>query len=307
MKQTLLDYLDDLQYARGIATASRQAYTNDLTHCLTYLQHLGITSWQEVTRAHLIAYMNHLQQKKGFAPASLKRNIASLRGLFTWLLDQGRISQNPSDALAHIHHKRSLPFTLHQDHLIPLIEAVDGDSPQDLRDRAILELLYGCGLRCFELINLRLCDIQPHNHTLRIHGKGNKERIVPYGQPAALALARYLPARTTFATTYKKGDLAADLLDRQAPLFLSPTGKPVTRPILSKIVQTRIRLHLPQGTHATAHTLRHAFATHLLQNGAPLIDISQLLGHANVGVTEIYTHLSNDHLKDEFNRCFPRS
>lgn len=306
MRSLLNDYLDNLQYARGIAPASREAYTNDLVHLLEALQKQQLHAWKEVTRAHLIAYLHRLHVA-ALAPATLKRNIASIRGFFHWLLDEGYIQQNPAEALTSIHPKRTLPFTLQQDQLIPLIEAVNGESLQELRDRAILELLYGCGLRCFELIGLRCCDIQPHNHTLRIRGKGNKERIVPYGPPATQALARYLPARATFASTYKKGALAPYLLTREAPLFLSPTGKPLRRPFLSKLIQTRIRVHLPPGTHATPHTLRHAFATHLLENGAPLIDISQLLGHANVGVTEIYTHLSNQHLKEEFNRTFPRS
>ncbi|MDO5462545.1 MAG: tyrosine-type recombinase/integrase [bacterium] len=306
MKQTLVDYLDNMQYARGIAKATREAYTNDLTQLLAYLQTKKLTAWTNVSRDHLIQYIDDLH-KRGFAEASLLRNMASIRGFFGWLLDEGIIEHNPTDAFIRTRHHRRLPFTLAENELIPLIEAVDGDSPEDLRDRAILELLYGCGLRCFELIGLRLHDLQKREGTLRILGKGNKERIVPYGPPAAKALHRYLLWRQTFAEKYKRGAFAADLLSLDAPMFLTMTGKRLHRSHLSTIIRTRIRAFLPEGTHATPHTLRHAFATHLLNHGAPLIDISELLGHANVGVTEIYTHVSDQHLKDEFNRCFPRS
>lgn len=306
MKQTLVDYLDNMQYARGIAKATREAYTNDLTQLLAYLQEKKISTWTSVTRDHLIQYIDDLH-KRGFAEASLLRNMASIRGLFGWLLDEGMIENNPTDAFVRTRRPRRLPFTLAENELIPLIEAVNGDSPMELRDRAILELLYGCGLRCFELIGLRLHDIQKRDGTLRIHGKGNKERIVPYGPPAAKALQRYLQWRHHFAEKYKRGSLAAELLSLDAPVFLTMTGKRLQRSNLSTIIRTRIRMFLPEGSHATPHTLRHAFATHLLNHGAPLIDISELLGHANVGVTEIYTHVSDQHLKDEFNRCFPRS
>lgn len=306
MKRTLDHYLDNMQYARGIANATRKAYANDLTQFLIYAQKKQISHWSSITREILIQYIDHLH-RHGFAEASLLRNMASIRGFFKWMLDEGIISQNPSDAFVRTRHHQRLPFTLSEDELIPLIEAIDSDNPIDLRDRAILELLYGCGLRCSELIHLSLRDVQKQNNTLRIQGKGNKERIVPYGPPAAKALHRYLLWRQTFAEKYKRGAFAADLLSLDAPMFLTMTGKRLHRSHLSTIIRTRIRAFLPEGTHATPHTLRHAFATHLLNHGAPLIDISELLGHANVGVTEIYTHVSDQHLKDEFNRCFPRS
>ncbi len=305
MNATLHHYLDNLQYARGIAEATRDAYENDLLQLIAYLKKEKIITWQSVTRDHLIRYI-HLLHERGFAEASLTRNMASIRGLFTWLLDEQLIPFNPTDAFVRTRQPRRLPFTLEEKQLIACIEAVDGDTPLDLRDRAILEVLYGCGLRCGELINLRLHDIQKQSNTLRIQGKGNKERIVPFGPPAAKALQRYLEWRHTFAEKFKRGECAADLLSLDAPVFLSVRGKKLNRGHLSTLLRQRVRAFLPEGSHATPHTLRHAFATHLLNHGAPLIDISELLGHANVGVTEIYTHLSDQHLRNEFKRCFPR-
>lgn len=305
MKRTLNHYLDNLQYARGIAEATRCAYENDLSQLIAFFEAQKITQWSAVTRDLLIQYIHQLH-KRGYAEASLLRNMASIRGLFSWLLDEQIIATNPTDAFVRTRQHRKLPFTLEEQRLIELIEAVNGESPMELRDRAILEVFYGCGLRCGELINLRLHDIQKASRTLRVRGKGNKERVVPYGPPAEKALQRYLQWRHHFAMRYKRGAHAADLLAIDAPVFLSLRGKKLNRGHLSVMIRQRIRAYLPEGTRATPHTLRHAFATHLLNHGAPLIDISELLGHANVGVTEIYTHVSDQRLRSEFQRCFPR-
>ncbi|HIV08803.1 MAG TPA: tyrosine-type recombinase/integrase, partial [Candidatus Spyradenecus faecavium] len=214
-------FLDAAQYARGLSPATRQAYANALGTLLDDLRRRGVTDWAQVDAPLLADHLRRLQEGRGYAPATLAQHTAAIRALFGWLLDQGRIPASPLDALPPAKRPKRLPKTLPEGELNALIEAVDGDDPDSLRDRVALELLYGCGLRCAELIGLNLHDADLRAHTLRVHGKGDKERVVPYGPPAHAALLRWLQARKRFALTYKKGALAADLLAPRAPLLLS--------------------------------------------------------------------------------------
>ena len=299
-------FLDAAQYARGLSPATRAAYSNALGTLRDDLLRRGIRDWASVDATILTDHLRRLQEGRGYAPATLAQHTAAIRSLFNWLLDQGRIQASPLDALPPAKRPKRLPKTLPEIKLNELIEAVDGEDLDSLRDRVALELLYGCGLRCAELIGLNLHDADLRAHTLRVRGKGNKERVVPYGSPAHTALLRWLQARKHFALTYKKGDLAADLLTPRAPLLLSPTGRRAGRPLIAAIVHRRIHAFLPEGTQATPHTLRHAYATHLLEHGAPLMDIRQLLGHASVATTQIYTHVTPSRLRAAFDAAFPR-
>lgn len=299
-------FLDAAQYARGLSPATRQAYANALGTLLDDLRRRGVTDWAQVDTPLLADHLRRLQEGRGYAPATLAQHTAAIRALFGWLLDQGRIPASPLDALPPAKRPKRLPKTLPEGDLNALIEAVDGDDPDSLRDRVTLELLYGCGLRCAELIGLNLHDADLRAHTLRVHGKGDKERVVPYGPPAHTALLRWLQARKQFALTYRKGALAADLLAPRAPLLLRPPGRRAGRPLIAAIVHRRIHAFLPEGAQATPHTLRHAYATHLLEHGAPLMDIRQLLGHASVATTQIYTHVTPTRLRAAFDAAFPR-
>ncbi len=299
-------FLDAAQYARGLSPATRQAYANALTALLQDLRRQGLDAWPRVDAAALAAHLRRLREGRGYAPATLAQHTAAIRAFFGWLLEQGRIQASPLDALPPAKRPKRLPKTLPEGTLNRLIEAVDGDDPQSLRDRAALELLYGCGLRCAELCGLNLHDADLAGRTLRVRGKGAKERVVPYGPPAHAALLRWLRARERFALTYKKGVLAADLLAPTAPLLLSPTGRRLGRPALAALVHRRIHAFLPEGVQATPHTLRHAYATHLLEHGAPLMDIRQLLGHASVSTTQLYTHVAPTRLRAAFDAAFPR-
>ena len=307
MERSIEQFLAAATYERGLAPLTRSAYANDLRHLAAYLQsERKIYDWRDVAVGDLVAYLESLRTR-GFAQNSLLRTTAAMRQFFGWLLNEGQIIVLPTETLQVGKHPRLLPRTLPEKELNSLIEAVDGTDPDSLRDRAILELLYGCGLRCAELIGLRIQDLDGRRGVLHVHGKGNKERLVPYGPPAAKALRAYLPWRREFALTYKKGAEAANLLTPEAPLFVTTArARPLGRAFLSQLIRTRIRAFLPEGTHATPHTLRHAYATHLLEHGAPLLDIRDLLGHASVGTTQVYTHVDNQHLRDTFDTFFPR-
>lgn len=306
MERRIQQFLDAATYERGLAPLTRKAYAADLTELLATLRARGRTDWAQVTAADLVAHLERLR-RSGHADTSLLRYVAALRVFFTWLLTEGLIPTLPTETLVGGKRPRRLPRSIAEDSLNALIEAVDGTTPVELRDRAVLETLYGCGLRCAELCSLRLHDLDKKGNVLRVRGKGGRERIVPYGPPAARALYAYLRWRGSFAHTWKKGAHAANLMAPEAPLFLSPTGHALNRSHLAAIVRTRIRAFLTEGAHATPHTLRHAFATHLLDHGAPLMDIRDLLGHASIATTQIYTHVSNARLRDTFERCFPRA
>ncbi len=305
MERRIRQFLDAAAYERGLAPLTRSAYAADLAELLATLRRRGRTDWAQVTAEDLVAHLEGLR-RSGHAEASLLRYTAALRAFFGWLLGEGLIPALPTETLAGSKRPRRLPRTLGEGALNRLIEAVDGDAPLDLRDRAVLETLYGCGLRCAELCGLRLHDLDRKARVLRVRGKGGRERVVPYGAPAEKALCSYLRLREGFALTWLKGACAADLLAPEAPLFLSPRGRALGRAHLAAIVHARIRAFLPEGTHATPHTLRHAYATHLLDHGAPLMDIRALLGHASVATTQIYTHVSDARLRATFDACFPR-
>ncbi len=304
MQKTIEHFLDVMNYERGLAELTREAYGHDLRELVAALPK-DVRDWRDVTADHLVQHLTALR-KRGFADSSLMRYAAAYKTFFAWLLEENLIPFSPTDAFVSPKKPLRLPRTLEEKTLNELIEMVDGTGGLDLRDRAILEVFYGCGLRCSELIGLNLTSLDPKARTFRIHGKGNKERIVPFGKPARTALGKYLAWRERWLTGYKKGALAYLLADPEAPLFLSPTGKRLNRSLLAKIIHNRIHAYLPAGSHATPHTLRHAFATHLLDHGAPLLDIRDLLGHASVTTTQIYTHVSTSHLRDTFNACFPR-
>ncbi len=303
MQRVIEHFLDAMAYERGLAVQTCEAYRRDLIdlcEAVTKRQ-----TWPKVTCEDLIGHLSALR-KRGFADASLMRHAAAYKTFFFWLLETNQIEHSPTDALVAPKRPQRLPKTLEERTLNELIEAVDGNTPEEIRDRAILEVFYGCGLRCMELIGLNSHDVDLTANTLRVHGKGNKDRVVPFGAPARQALQRYITQRQRWLQGYKKGALLHLLTDPSAPFFLSATGKRLNRSFLAKIVHNRIHAFLPPGTHATPHTLRHAFATHLLNHGAPLLDIRDLLGHASIATTQIYTHVSDNRLRETFNNCFPR-
>lgn len=305
MHGTIDHFLDAMAYERGLAPLTREAYASDLRELCSWLEKRKVTRWDAVKTEHLIDYLADLRRRE-YAETSLLRYSAAFKTFFGWLLTEGLIPFSPTDAFVTGKRPRKLPKDLPEGLLNRLIESVDGDTPLEIRDRAVLEILYGCGLRCSETLGLNLHDIDRKARLIRVHGKGRKERVVPFGPPAGKALAAYLDVRSRFIATYRKGDLLAELAAPAAPFFLSPTGKRLNRSQIAQLVHTRIHAYLPAGVDATPHTLRHAFATHLLNHGAPLLDIRDLLGHASVTTTQLYTHVTDTALRDVFQRCFPR-
>lgn len=287
---------------RRLQPATAAAYRRDVVGLAAYLaKHLNLSP-DRIELAHctpevVTAYLAHLAAR-GRRPATLARAASSLRVFFRFWTEGESAAPDPTRHLASPRLGRPLPRVAAQDEVEALLAAVperDG-SPEELRDRAILEVLYGSGLRVSELVNLRLDAIDLEEGLLRVTGKGRKERLVPLSDPARSALARYL-----------KGGRPQLLRARRSPyVFVSGRGRPLTRQRAWQLVKGYARraglLRLP-----SPHTLRHSFATHLLEGGADLRSVQEMLGHADIRTTEIYTHLTAERMQAIYRQAHPRA
>ena len=282
---------------RGLGARTREAYVRDVTH---YLAFCGAE--EGVTESRVTEYLAALR-RAGRAPATLARRVAALRALVRFLQEGedkpvGGSPAQPLDDVPQPRREAHLPRVLAEGDVVALLSAVRGHEPRALRDRALLELLYATGLRVSELLGLRLGDVDLVDGLVRCWGKGAKERIVPFGRPAARALAAYLAQGRPVVVRQARG-AATDVL------FPGPTGRPLTRQGFWKIIKQYARradIRRP----VSPHVLRHSFATHLLGGGADLRVVQELLGHASVETTEIYTHLTAGHMRAAY-RAHPRA
>ncbi|MBI3812254.1 MAG: tyrosine recombinase XerC [Nitrospirae bacterium] len=250
--------------------------------------------WPEVDPLKIRAYLAHLQQN-GIRKSSIARKLAVLRTFFKYLQREGRVKNNPARLVATPKQEHRLPTFLTVDDALALMEASPGEETADLRNRAILETFYSTGIRLSELVMLDVHDLNPNEGQIRVQGKGRKERIVPIGSKALAAIEAYLAA-VPFRQYHE---------DRR-PLFLNRSGKRLTTRTVARIV-VRAASRLPKAPHITPHALRHSFATHLLDGGADLRAIQELLGHAQLSTTQRYTHVTMDRLIEVYDRTHPRA
>lgn len=290
----LQSYLDVLEVEAGLARNSLTAYRRDLTRFLAWLPEQQRTP-ATFDRRDLVAYLRALDQA-GLGPASLARHLAAIRGFLRFLVLEGVTTANPAEGAHGPRSWERLPRYLSRRDVVRLLEAADDPSPLGLRNRAMFELLYATGMRVTELVTLA-SDAYRHDHGwARVLGKGQKERIVPIGGPARQHLERY------------RADARPILLaDRPDPdvLFLSVRGRRLTRDRIFRLLRDTARAAgiepLP-----SPHVLRHTFATHLLAGGADLRSVQELLGHASIATTQIYTHVDEDRLLDVHRKFHPR-
>jgi integrase/recombinase XerD len=309
----------------GLARATIDSYTRDLTDLLSHLGEMGLETIDQVAPRHLADHIASLHASRGMKPRSVSRHLASMRVFFRWLYATEQIKANPTEPLERPYLGRDLPDTATPRSLSKLLQA-PARTPEGplrtsaagedaatrrrskkrtpelslalyLRDRAMLELLYACGLRATELCTLKLGDFHDSLGVVRVLGKGSKQRIVPVGVPARAALAEYMQRG-------RKALLRPETWNR-AEVFLSRSGEPLDRVILWKIVKRHARAAGISDVHP--HTLRHSFATHLLVGGADLRVVQELLGHASIATTEIYTHVDRTHLKAVHKKFHPRA
>lgn len=280
--------------AAGTAPRSITAYERDLGQ----LQEWASASGQQpgdIGHRDLRRYAASLSAA-GRAPATVARKLAAVRGFYGFLLRTGRVGQNPADLVSAPRRKAKLPQVLTIDQMSSLLDSVPSGSPLDIRDRAMFELTYSCGLRSEEVLTLTTDSIDFDDELIRVLGKGSKHRLVPVGEPARKAVELYLER--------SRPSLVVDTSERV--LFLSRNGRPLSASDLSRRLAIRMREAAAAGG-VSPHALRHSFATHLLEGGADLRTIQELLGHASISTTQVYTHLDAARLRDAYAGSHPRA
>lgn len=288
-------YIDHLNFERGLSPLTVDAYRRDLLRFVEFVAREGRPEPRSVAAADVRNYVLHLGGL-GLAPTTVRRAQSALRTYFGFLLEEGVIQHDPTEGLASPRVGRPLPDVLSYEEVLKLLEAPSVDSPVYWRDKAILEVLYATGVRVSELVGLKLAALDLKLGLCTVSGKGAKERIVPLGEPARVALRRYLnDVRGRFDRGRSGGHV-----------FLSRTGRGLSRTSIWSLVREAART-AGLDKKVSPHTLRHTFATHLLEGGADLVSVQELLGHVDISTTQIYTHLDRDYLRSVHRKYHPRS
>lgn len=291
----LMDYLHYLKVERGLSENTINSYGIDLKLFLEYLRENEIPSFKQVNKEVIVNYMQS-EKNNNKANSSILRSVSSLRKFFQYLAQEKIIEKDPMLLIDTPKKKQHLPQVLTKEEVEKLLRSPNTGQVLGLRDRAMLELIYATGLRISEIINLKLEDLHLTMGTLQTLGKGHKERIVPVGDEAIKWVNRYLEEARPKLLKQKRSNY----------LFLNFHGNNLTRQGVWKNLKAEVRKAGIQ-KNITPHTLRHSFATHILENGADLRIVQELLGHADISTTRIYTHLSNKQLADIYNRAHPRA
>ncbi len=288
-------YEDHLHVERGAAHATLEAYRRDLARFATFARARGVTTPVQATPALVREFVYHLKDL-GLAPTSIRRNVSAVRGYFRFLVGEGDMVSDPSERVDTPKRWLTLPGVLTVAEVERLLEAPSLDERLAFRDRALLELAYGAGLRVSEWIALGVRDLVLDEMLVRVFGKGSKERLVPIGRRAVAAASVYL---RELRPRLERGE-------GRGILFLNAHGRPLTRMGAWKILRKYVAA-AGITTRVTPHTLRHSFATHLLEGGADLRAVQEMLGHADVATTQIYTHVDREYLRSVHRQYHPRS
>jgi integrase/recombinase XerC len=299
MRTAIGQFLRYLATERNASDLTIKAYREDL---------LGLVDWLETTRGEvprpnamspqdLRAFQAALQQA-GYARATISRKLASLRSFYRFAMRQGIATDNPAKPLRNPRQQRKLPHVLNNKEVGSLLLAPPSDQTMGLRDRAILETMYSAGLRVSELVGLRDRDIDRDQQIIRVRGKGRKERISPLGSYALRAIDRYAKKRIR--------DPKSESLGKDAPVFVNRFGRILTTRSVGRMLEKHIAV-TGLDSRTSPHTLRHSFATHLLDRGADIRSVQELLGHKSLATTQIYTHVSAANLRKVYEKAHPRA
>jgi integrase/recombinase XerD len=297
--QLTLDFLAHLELERGLARNTLEAYRSDLAQFGRFLANRGLDA-RRASHRDLSDYLAALAEPNGeqraASSATLQRKTACLRSFYRYLRREGSIEHDPTAELHGPPRGKRLPKVLSRDDVGRLLASPRGTGPLALRDRALLELMYACGLRVSEAVGLLVGDVDLEERMLRARGKGSKERLVPIGREAAGAVQAYC----------SRGRTALVGLSGESHLFVNHRGRGLTRQGLHRIVAQHAN-KAGLRSQMTPHTLRHTFATHLLSGGCDLRSLQEMLGHADLTTTQIYTHLSSERLRDAYFQAHPRA
>lgn len=296
MQEQITDYLHYLTIERGLSENTKKSYQRDLLQYLSFLEKQKITDWQEVDRFTVVSFLQELKEG-GKSSATIARMITSLRRFHQFLRQERITDHDPMQHIDSPKKQQKLPDTLSLGEVEQLLGTPDTKETLGLRDRAILEVMYATGLRVSELINLKLNDVHLEMGLLQTLGKGDKERIVPLGDIAIKWVRRYLTDARPYLTRKNPAE---------SHLFVNNHGSGLSRQGIWKNLKAIVQKAGIYKT-VTPHTLRHSFATHLLENGADLRTVQELLGHADISTTQIYTHITKKRMTDVYKQYFPRA
>lgn len=291
MRQTAELYLESLRLERGVSPNSIEAYSRDLER---FVSRFESKPFRGITAIDITDHLISLQQS-GLSSGTIARNLSAIKGLFKFAIRTGKLKKNPAASIAGPKIYRPLPETLTIEQVFKILDQPDSKKKLGLRDRALLEFLYGTGARISEALNCRTGDLMPEMMLVRLFGKGRKERVVPLGKIGWQVVDKYLKQSRTLMVNSRSADY----------LFLGNRGNPLRRMAGWRIVKKYCRL-AGIDREISPHTFRHSFATHLLMGGADLLAVQDLLGHADISTTEVYTHLDRDFLISEHREFHPR-
>ncbi|CCV65909.1 MAG: site-specific tyrosine recombinase XerD [Paracholeplasma sp.] len=295
MKYVINDYGYYLKREKGLSENTLSAYLRDLEQYRLFLEkYHNITKVHKIEKKHIEAYLRTLK-RKNLSSKSMSRKLTSIKGFHQFLVIEKETDDNVSLTIEMPKVEKSLPEVLSIEDVVKIINQLKGDDPLTLRNIALLELIYGSGLRVSELLNLQIADVHLTAGYVRVTGKGNKEREVPLGDISIIALRKYLSNGRQLLVKMKTADL-----------FLNVNGKKLSRQGFFKILK-KIAQEAGVTKEVSPHTLRHSFATHLLEAGVDLRTLQELLGHEDISTTQIYTHISQKHIKDAYLSSHPRA
>lgn len=283
-------YLHNIKKTSGNTELS---YKRDLCKFVNFMEERGITAVTRISPEDLHAYIRYLNERK-FAPSTVSRNIASIKALYQYLSREGRIKDNIAEALKAPKIEKKTPEILSMEEVVRLLEQPSGNSDKEIRDKAMLELLYATGIRVTELITLLVQDVNLQMGVILCRDL-HKERLVPFGEAAKAALIRYMEeARSSMLSS-----------SREETLFVNCSGQPMSRQGFWKLIKHYAKKADIQAD-ITPHTLRHSFAAHLVENGADLRSVQEMLGHSDISTTQIYANLNHNHIREVYAKAHPR-
>lgn len=301
MKEEIDSFLNYLLVEKGFSNNTIEAYRNDLSQLLTFINQdsanrQAISSWSAFDRQNMLSYMLWLKERN-YANTTLARKVAAAKSFFNFMVNESKVKTNPTENLSAVKVGRSLPRPISVSEVRLLLEQTTKSSTPDAkRDRAMLELLYASGMRVSELVSLNTVDIDLTGGYVKCFGKGHKERLIPIYQRAVEALSDYI--KNARPHILHNNDEKA--------LFLNRRGERLTRQGMWQILKGYAK-EVNLEKEITPHTLRHSFATHMLDGGADLRIVQELLGHANISTTQVYTHLTSEHVRKTYEKSHPRA
>lgn len=293
MEKEINTFISYLHNVKGTSANTEMSYKRDLEKVQHFMESRGIHEASEVSAQDLTDYVKYLEDNK-FAAATVSRNIASLKAFYHYMVQEGMVEEDLSDSLKAPKIEKKIPEIMSPDEVVRLLEQPSGNSPKEIRDKAMLELLYATGIRVTELITLKLSDVNMPMSFILCRDR-NKERIIPFGTEAKSALTKYLDGTRDEMLENKASDV----------LFANCSGQPMSRQGFWKLIKYYAK-KADIKADITPHTLRHSFAAHLVENGADLRSVQEMLGHSDISTTQIYANLNHNHIREVYAKAHPR-